>query len=145
MTIGLTVPVIVEVIVMPEKPLQEKARRDGSGSVVATVSRRIVGIYAEYYGRGPTKAKTIWRDEIIVCILEDVFTRAEQLLVGGGRFDQVRLNRQAFQDQIEPMFHEVIEDVTGRRVEACLSQVNRVGIAAEIFTLGDFLPPAELS
>jgi uncharacterized protein YbcI len=138
----IKVPVIFDVIVMPEEQLQEQSHRDGAGSVVATVSRRIVGVYAEYYGRGPTKAKTIWRDEVVVCILDDVFTRAEQLLVDGGRFDQVRLNRQAFQDQIEPLFHEVVEDVTGRRVEACLSQVNRDGVAAEIFTLGDFLPVA---
>jgi uncharacterized protein YbcI len=127
---------------MSENPLQEQSPRDASGAVVAMVSRQIVGIYAEYYGRGPTKAKTIWRDDIVVCILEDVFTRAEQLLVDGGRFDQVRLNRQAFQDQIEPLFREVVEKVTGRRVDACLSQVNVNGVAAEIFTLGDFLPPA---
>jgi uncharacterized protein YbcI len=121
---------------MSENPLQERTTRDGSGAVVAAVSRQIVGIYAEYYGRGPTKAKTIWRDDIVVCILEDVFTRAEQLLVDGGRFDQVRLNRQAFQDQLESSFHKVVEDVTGHQVEACLSQVNRSGVAAEIFTLG---------
>jgi len=127
---------------MSEIPLQEQSARDASGAIVAMVSRQIVGIYAEYYGRGPTKAKTIWRDDIVVCILEDVFTRAEQLLVDGGRFDQVRLNRQAFQDQIEPLFREVVEKVTGRRVDACLSQVNVNGVAAEIFTLGDFLPPA---
>jgi uncharacterized protein YbcI len=125
---------------MSESPLQEQGSRDASGAVVAVASRQIVGIYAEYYGRGPTKAKTIWRDDIVVCILEDVFTRAEQLLVDGGRFDQVRLNRQAFQDQIEPLFREVVEKVTGRRVDACLSQVNANGVAAEIFTLGDFLP-----
>jgi uncharacterized protein YbcI len=120
---------------MPTEPLQEQTTRDGAGSVVAAVSRQIVGIYADYYGRGPTRAKTIWRDEVVVCILEDVFTRAEKLLVDGGRFDQVRLNRQAFQDQIEPLFHQVVEGATGRRVAACLSQVNRNGVAAEIFTL----------
>ena len=125
---------------MSEDPLQEQTIRDASGAIVAMVSRQIVGIYAEYYGRGPTKAKTIWRDDIVVCILEDVFTRAEQLLVDGGRFDQVRLNRQAFQDQIEPLFREVVEKVTGRRVDACLSQVNVNGVAAEIFVLGDFMP-----
>jgi uncharacterized protein YbcI len=125
---------------MSENPLQEQSARDASGAVVAVISRQIVGVYAEYYGRGPTKAKTIWRDDIVVCILEDVFTRAEQLLVDGGRFDQVRLNRQAFQEQIEPLFHEVVEKVTGRQVGACLSQVNANGVAAEIFTLSDFLP-----
>jgi uncharacterized protein YbcI len=121
---------------MSENPFQEQTTKDGSGAIVAMVSRQIVGVYAEYYGRGPTKAKTIWRDDIVVCLLEDVFTRAEQLLVDGGRFDQVRLNRQAFQDQIEPLFREVVEKVTGRRVDACLSQVNVNGVAAEIFVLG---------
>lgn len=120
---------------MSTESLQEQTTRDGAGSVVAAVSRQIVGIYADYYGRGPTKAKTIWRDDVIVCILQDVFTRAEKLLVDGGRFDQVRLNRQAFQDQIEPLFNEFVEEVTGRRVTACLSQVNRNGVAAELFTL----------
>jgi uncharacterized protein YbcI len=121
---------------MSPEPLQDHiALRDGAGAVVAAVSRQIVGIYADYYGRGPTKAKTIWRDDIVVCILRDVFTRAEQLLVDGGHFDQVRLNRQAFQDQIEPMFRQLVEEATDRRVTACLSQVNRAGVAAEIFTL----------
>jgi uncharacterized protein YbcI len=119
-----------------EDRLQERVTRDGPGAVVAAISRQLVGIYAEYYGRGPTRAKTIWRDDVVVCILEDVFTRAERLLIDGGRFDQVRLNRQAFQEQLEPTFHEVVEKVTGRQVEACLSQVNPTGVAAEIFTLG---------
>jgi uncharacterized protein YbcI len=104
--------------------------------MVAAISREVVGIYAEYFGRGPTKAKTMWREDIVTCILEDAFTRAERVLVDGGRFDQVRLSRQAFQDQIEPLFRETIERVTGRPVLSCLSQINRDGVAAEIFVLG---------
>jgi uncharacterized protein YbcI len=106
-----------------------------SGAVVATISREVVGIYAEYFGRGPTQAKTFWREDLVVCILKDVFTRAEQLLVDGGRFTQVRAHRQAFQDEVEPLFCELIERATGRKVEAFLSQVSRQGVAAEIFTL----------
>jgi uncharacterized protein YbcI len=122
---------------MPHDQLQDHpTATDASGAIVAAISREIVGVYAEYFGRGPTKAKTYWREEVITCILEDSFTRAERILVDGGRFDQVRLNRQAFQDQIEPLFRETIEKVTGRRVETCLSQINREGIAAEVFILG---------
>lgn len=108
------------------------------GAVVAGISREIVRVYADYYGRGPTKAKTVWRDDVITCVLEDAFTRAERVLVDGGRFEQVRLNRQAFQDEIEPVFRRRIEAVTGRRVTACLSQINRDGVAAEIFVLGPY-------
>jgi uncharacterized protein YbcI len=117
---------------------------DGSGAVVAKVSREIVGIYAEYFGRGPTKAKTSWHEDFVLCVLEDVFTRAERVLVDGGRFEQVRVNRQAFQEEIEPMFREAVEKATGRRVDACLSQVNQAGIAAEIFLLGPSLPSVDL-
>ena len=126
---------------MSEQTLQDQRDRDGSsGAIVAKVSREIVGIYAEYFGRGPTKAKTVWREDVITCILEDAFTRAERVLVDGGRFEQVRLNRQAFQDQIEPLFRARIEAVTGRRVTACLNQINGDGVAAEIFVLAPYQP-----
>lgn len=121
---------------MTEKAIPDAGAHDGSGAIVAAISREIVRIYAEYYGRGPTKAKTHWREDVVTCILEDSFTRAERVLVDGGRFDQVRMNRQAFQDEIEPLFRATIERVTGRRVETCLSQINRDGVAAEIFVLG---------
>jgi uncharacterized protein YbcI len=107
------------------------------GSLVAAISRDIVRIHARFYGRGPTKAKTIWRDEIVVCILEDIFTKAEQLLVGGGRFEDVRSHRTAFQDEVEPLFRAGVEAVTGRRVQSFLSQVSIDGVASEVFVLGD--------
>ncbi len=127
---------------MSEQTDQDQRDKGGSGALIATISREIVGVYADYYGRGPTKAKTIWREDVITCILEDAFTRAERVLVDGGRFEQVRLNRQAFQDQIEPLFRAKIERVTGRRVKACLSQINVDGLAAEIFVLGPNRPDA---
>jgi uncharacterized protein YbcI len=126
---------------MPERATQDQRGKDeSSGAIVAAISREIVGIYAEYYGRGPTKARTVWREDIIACILEDAFTRPERILVDGGRFEQVRLNRQAFKDQIAPLFRERIEAVTGREVTACLSQVKEDGMAAEIFVLGPTNP-----
>jgi uncharacterized protein YbcI len=127
---------------MSEKPMQDPITHDASGAMVAVISREIVGVYADYYGRGPTKAKTHWREDVIVCILEDAFTRAERLLVDAGHFDQVRQNRQVFQDQIEPLLRTTIERVTGRRVETCLSQINRDGVGAEIFVLGDHVAAA---
>jgi uncharacterized protein YbcI len=132
---------------MSQKPLQDSVSHGsvnsvGSGAVVASISREIVGIYAEYFGRGPTKARTSWHEGFVLCVLEDVFTRAERVLIDGGRFEQVRLTRQAFQEEVEPMFREAVEKATGRLVEACLSQVNQAGIAAEVFLLGDPLPTA---
>jgi uncharacterized protein YbcI len=105
-------------------------------SYVAAISREIVQIHSQFYGRGPTKAKTIWRDEIIVCVLEEIFTKAEQLLVERGRFGEVRAQRIAFQDEVGPLFRGSVERITGRRVDSFLSQVSSDGVAAEVFVLG---------
>lgn len=104
-----------------------------SGSIVAEISREVVRIHARYYGRGPTKARAIWRHDVVAVILEEIFTKAEEMLVEAGRFDQVRSHRQAFQDQVEPLFRSVVEQATGRPVYAFLSQVSEEGVASEVF------------
>lgn len=106
------------------------------GSHVAAISREIVQIHSQFYGRGPTKAKTIWRDEIIVCLLEEIFTKAEQLLVDHGRFEDVRSHRIAFQDEVGPLFRGSVEEATGRQVKSFLSQISEDGCASEVFVLG---------
>lgn len=104
-------------------------------SVVADISREIVKAHAQYYGRGPTKARTVWKEDVVVVILEEIFTRAERTLVDAGHFDQVRATRQAFQDEVAPLLCQMVEQATGREVRSFLSQVNPDGIAAEVFVL----------
>lgn len=117
----------------------EMGAPEGSGArslpAVAEISRGIVGIHAERFGRGPTMAKTVWRDEIVVCLLRDVFTRSEQVLIEAGRFDQVRAHRQALEEVVEPLMRETVERVTGSRVLAFLHQVSPEGTASEVFLL----------
>jgi uncharacterized protein YbcI len=121
----------------PDTSAGGRVEGDRGSSLVAQISREIVRIHARFYGRGPTKAKTVWRDEIVICVLEDLFTKAEQLLVDGGRFEDVRAHRTAFQDEVEPLFRGCVEAVTGRRVKSFLSQVAVDGVACEAFVLGD--------
>lgn len=122
--------------VVTEKTATRPTGQDtAGGSHVAAISREIVQIHAEFYGRGPTKAKTIWRDEVIICVLEDIFTKAERLMVERGRFEDVRQHRIAFQDEVKPLFVASIETVTGRQVKSFLSQVSADGCAAEVFVL----------
>lgn len=122
---------------IPDATLPDPIEAERSGSLVASISRDIVKVYARFYGRGPTRAKTIWRDDIVVCVLEEVFTKAEQLLIAGGRFENVRLHRIAFQDEVEPLFRAAVEATTGRQVKSFLSQVSEDGVAGEVFVLGD--------
>ena len=108
-----------------------------AGSIVAEISREVVRIHAQYYGRGPTKARAIWRHDVVAVIREEIFTKAEEMLVEAGRFEQVRSHRQAFQDQVEPLFRNIVEQATGRSVYAFLSQVSEEGVASEVFVLDD--------
>lgn len=43
------------------------------GSLAADVSRHVVWLFAEYMGRGPTKARTTIRDDVIVCVTQDTY------------------------------------------------------------------------
>jgi uncharacterized protein YbcI len=117
-------------------PATETLEKERGGSLVADISRDIVRVHSRYYGRGPTKAKTVWRDEIVICVLEDIYTKAELLLIDGGRFEDVRLHRIAFQDEVAPLLRAGVEAVTGRRVRSFLSQVSIDGLASEVFVLG---------
>lgn len=119
------------------EPVTQHNDESASGSIIAAIAREVVHVHAHYYGRGPTKAKAVWRNGVIVVVLEEIFTKAEEVLVDAGRFEHVRAYRQTFQDQVEPIFCEAIERVTGRRVRAFLSQVGPEGIASEVFLLAE--------
>jgi uncharacterized protein YbcI len=106
-----------------------------SGAVVSQISREIVRIHAQFYGRGPTRSKTIYREGIVACILGNIFTKAEATLLGAGRFEQIRASRQAFQDTVEPLLRQVVEVATGRPTIAFFSQVSAENYAAEVFVL----------
>ncbi|MGN6663307.1 MAG: Na-translocating system protein MpsC family protein [Solirubrobacterales bacterium] len=124
---------------MPDQPPHQPAVPTSAAappsSVIAEISREIVKAHAQYYGRGPTKARTVWREDVVVVILEEIFTRAERTLVDADHFEQVRATRQAFQDQVGPLFCQIIEQATGRRVRSFLSQVSTDSVAAEVFVL----------
>ena len=110
-------------------------RPAGGRRIDAEVTREIVRIHAHYYGRGPTKAKTYVNDEVILCVLGEIFTPSEEMLIEAGRFLEVRTNRMAFQDTVEPIMREAIERISARGVRALLSQISPEGLSTEVFIL----------
>jgi uncharacterized protein YbcI len=104
---------------------------------VARISRDIVRIHARLYDRGPSKAKTVWRDGIVCCVLGNIFTTTERMLVDGGRFEVVRANRLAFHEQAESLLRRAVEMATGYYVDNFLGQVNEEGVAVMVFVLGE--------
>ena len=95
--------------------------RETIGPVVADISNEIVKLFREHFGKGPTQAKTIWHDDVVVAVLRGGFTQAEQTLYRHGKGQVVDDIRRAMQDVFEREMRATVERHTGRRVEAFLS------------------------
>jgi uncharacterized protein YbcI len=70
--------------------------RRPTDSLPAAISRQVVRLFAEYTGRGPTKARTTIRDDVIVCLTQDTLTKAERRLVQEGELELVVTLRLSF-------------------------------------------------
>ena len=106
------------------------------GDPLANTSRRIVQLHKEYYGKGPTRARTYAQDDMIVVLLRGGFTRIEQTLVGEGRGNIVIAQRHAFQEIMRERFTMVVEEEFGRKVLAMMSSNHEAGeMSVEVFVL----------
>ena len=111
---------------------------DPRTSILADVSREMVRLYKEQFGRGPTKARTDWAGpDVLITMLEDTFTPAERNLVRLGEDQKVRDMRTFFQYATVREFCEPVERLTGRTVRGFLSAIDTKveGLAMETFLL----------
>ena len=109
---------------------------DGSGEQLAAISNAIVGIFADSYGRGPTKAKTYRFDHFVFVVLEGILTTVERTLVERGHEDLVRRVRLTFQEATADRFTAAVSEITGRPVVTYHSQVTfNPAMAFEIVVL----------
>lgn len=106
------------------------------GELNAAISNAVVHAFSDYTGRGPTKARTSIRDDLVVCLLESTLTKAERSLVTAGREQLVLDTRRAFQQTMRPDLVGAVEALTQRRVIAFMSD-NHIepDIATETFLL----------
>jgi uncharacterized protein YbcI len=104
------------------------------GRLLAEITNRIVALMRQHYGRGPIKAKTYVLDNLIVCVLSDGFTAIERTMMEGGEPDRVLEIRRDFQRMMQVRYSEMIQQLTGRRVLAFLSQTHvQPDLTVEIF------------
>jgi len=82
--------------------------------VLTAISDGMGALLKEFYGRGPTRTKTYYADDLVVCLLRGGFSRVAQTLLEGGRGASVIQQRMDFQDLMRERFNAVIEDATGR-------------------------------
>ncbi len=106
------------------------------GEVLTAISDGIVALLKEFYGRGPTRAKSYYEDDLVVCVLRGGFTRVEQTLLDGGRGAAVIQQRMEFQNLMRERFTAVIENATGQRVIGYMSGNQQApDIMCEVFIL----------
>jgi uncharacterized protein YbcI len=96
---------------------------DHPHGVRAEVSNAMVGLKKNFYGKGPTKAKTFLNDNYVFCVMEGGLTRNEQTLIERGHEDLVRTYRLRFQEAMEGPTVEAIQRITGRNVIGYHSQI----------------------
>jgi uncharacterized protein YbcI len=92
-------------------------------SVRAEISNAMVGLMKDFYGKGPTKAKTFLNDNYVFCVMEGGLTRNEETLIQRGHEDLVRNYRLRFQEAMEEPTVEAIQRITGRSVIGYHSQI----------------------
>lgn len=116
------------------------------GETLARISTGLVQLHSRYYGKGPTKAKTHMVNDTVISILRGGFTTVERTLIEQGNVDAVYDMRRSFQMAMEEQFTAVVEEATGRKVIAYMSQIHQdPDLAVEIFVLepsGDDPAPA---
>jgi uncharacterized protein YbcI len=130
-------------------PRDARPRPGSHGDIVTAISDGLVALPKEFYGRGPTRTKSYYEDDLVVCVLRGGFSQVEQTLLEGGRGVAVIQQRMEFQDVMRHRFEQVIEHATRRPVIGFMSgNQQEPDMMCELFILGptdlvddDELPP----
>jgi uncharacterized protein YbcI len=100
------------------------------------ISNAITKLQHDHYGRGPESVRTVVGYDHIITFLENTFMPVERTLLDAGEADAVRDTRLAFQRAMKTRFVNSVEEISGRKVRAFLSQVSlNPDIAVEVFVL----------
>jgi uncharacterized protein YbcI len=112
------------------------------GRLLAEISTSFVALLREHYGRGPMKAKTYAVDDVIVVVMRGSgFTALEQTIMDSGQPGRVVAMREEFQQVMAERYRGTIEELTGRKVVAFLSQAHvDPDITVEMFFVDGPLP-----
>jgi uncharacterized protein YbcI len=106
------------------------------GEMLASISTGLVQLHRQYYGKGPTKAKTYMVDDTVICMLKGGFTTVERTLIDDGKTEEVHEIRRSFQRTMQEQFTGIVQEATGRIVIAYMSQVHtNPDLAVELFML----------
>ena len=117
--------------------------RSPGRSLPMEISNLIVRLFSEYTGRGPNKARTVIRDNLVICVTHGNMTKGERRLVEEGEGAMVVSVRRKFQTTMQEDLIGGIEMLTGRKVVSFLSDHNaETDHAVEVFVLEEIAASA---
>lgn len=107
-------------------------------SLLARISNEMVGAQKEFFGKGPTQAKSYMLDDLLIIVMRGGLTTAEKTMLGFGHPDQVRAFRQLFENAMTERLTGLVEELTGRKVATYQSQVMfDPDVIVEMFVFAD--------
>jgi uncharacterized protein YbcI len=113
--------------VLPEEP---------GSSPSLEISNAIARLHKQYIGRGPTNSRTTIDGDLVVCLLEGGYTRAEQTLENNNKGDLVAAGRLGLQDAMREATVDVVEGIVGREVKSFMSANDlQRNLQVEVFVL----------
>jgi uncharacterized protein YbcI len=117
--------------------MTEQTAAERRGMQTSELSNAMVRIYKEQFGRGPTKAHSVYANpNLLICTLENTLTPAEQRMGQLGEHQRLRDIRTFFQHASEQEFVDTVEQITGRSVRAFVSGTDtRHDVSSEVFYL----------
>lgn len=111
-------------------------QRPAGGTLYSAISNAIVGIVHEYTGRGPTRARTSIRDDVVVVMLQETMLKAERSLIEDDKAELVAHMRRSFQQTMRADMSEAVAQLTGREVIAFMSDSHlEPDYSVEVFVL----------
>jgi uncharacterized protein YbcI len=93
------------------------------GTLRMALSNAMVGLKKQYYGKGPSRARSYLMDEYVFVVMEGGLTRSEETLLEAGEARLVREYRLAFQESVTNTTTRAVEELTGRKVLNYHSQI----------------------
>jgi uncharacterized protein YbcI len=100
------------------------------------ISNAISRLHKEFVGRGPTNSRTTIDGNLVVCLLEGGYTRAEETLTANDKSDVVHAGRLGLQDAMRKGMIAAVEQTTGRRVYSFMSANDlEQNLQVEVFVL----------
>lgn len=119
-----------------ENPEPDVLPEESGSSPSLEISNAIARLHKQYIGRGPTNSRTTIDGDLVVCLLEGGYTRAEQTLEENNKGDLVAAGRLGLQEAMRQAMVDVVEGIVGREVRSFMSANDlQRNLQVEVFVL----------